>query len=83
MISSSNRDPIGPGSSDDLKGLEILLVEDSAIVGAAIKDFLQLLGANVVGPATTTAEAERLLSEQAPDAALVDRIFEEANCPTA
>jgi DNA-binding response OmpR family regulator len=32
----------------------------------------QLLGADVVGPAATTADAERLLSEHAPDAALVD-----------
>ena len=31
-----------------------------------------LLGADVVGPAATTAEAERLLSEHAPDVALVD-----------
>ena len=42
------------------------------IVGEAIKDLLELLGADVVGPAATTADAERLLSEHAPDAALVD-----------
>jgi DNA-binding response OmpR family regulator len=72
MTLSDDHNPAGPGSSDDLTGLQILLVEDSAIVGTAIKDFLQVLGADVVGPATTTAEAERLLSEQAPDAALVD-----------
>jgi CheY-like chemotaxis protein len=72
MTLSDNHYSAGPGSSDDLTGLQVLLVEDSGIVGTAIKDFLQLLGADVVGPATTTAEAERLLSEQAPDAALVD-----------
>ena len=37
-----------------------------------MKDLLELLGADVVGPAATTAEAERLLSEHAPDVALVD-----------
>ena len=37
----------------------------------------------MVGPAATTAEAERLLSEHAPDVALVDFHLEGANCPTA
>jgi len=72
MTSSNTHDPAGAGSSDDLRGLEILLVEDSWSVGEAIKDLLELLGAVVVGPAATTAEAERLLSEHAPDIALVD-----------
>jgi DNA-binding response OmpR family regulator len=40
--------------------------------GEAIKDLLELLGADVVGPAATTADAERLLFEHALDAALVD-----------
>ena len=72
MTLSNTHDPTGAESSDDLRGLEILLVEDSGIVGEAIKDLLELLGADVVGPAATTADAERLLSEHAPDAALVD-----------
>ena len=37
-----------------------------------MKGLLELLGADVVGPATTTVEAEHLLSEHAPDVALVD-----------
>jgi DNA-binding response OmpR family regulator len=72
MTSANNRDPAGPGSSDDLTGLEVLLVEDSWTVGKAMKDLLELLGAKVIGPAATTAEAERLLSDHAPDVALVD-----------
>jgi DNA-binding response OmpR family regulator len=72
MTLSNTHDPTGAGLSDDLRGLEILLVEDSGIVGEAIQDLLELLGADVVGPAATTADAERLLSEHAPDAALVD-----------
>jgi DNA-binding response OmpR family regulator len=72
MTPSNTHDPAGAGSSDDLRGLEILLVEDSWSVGEAMKDQFELLGADVVGPAATTAEAERLLSEHAPDVALVD-----------
>jgi CheY-like chemotaxis protein len=60
------------GSSDDLKGLDILLVEDSRSVGEAVKSLLKLLGAAVAGPAANAAEAERLLSEHTPDVALVD-----------
>jgi DNA-binding NarL/FixJ family response regulator len=59
-------------SSDELNGLRILLVEDAWHIGEALKDALQSLGAEVVGPAATVAEAERLLSERTPDLALVD-----------
>jgi CheY-like chemotaxis protein len=59
-------------SSDELKGLRILLVEDAWHVGETLKDALQSLGAEVAGPAATVADAERLLSERAPDVALVD-----------
>jgi len=57
---------------DELKGLRILLVEDSWHVGEALKKVLASLGAEVAGPAATVAEAEGLLSECAPDVALVD-----------
>ena len=56
----------------DLKGVRILLVEDSWHLGVAMKNLLQVLGADVAGPAATAAEAERLLLEQPPDVALVD-----------
>ena len=72
MTSSNAHDPHEADSSAPLKGLDILLVEDSRDVGGAIKDILESLGADVVGPAATTAEAERLLFEHAPDVALVD-----------
>jgi len=45
MTPSNTHDPAGAGSSDDLRGLEILLVEDSWSVGEAMKDLLELLGA--------------------------------------
>jgi hypothetical protein len=69
MTSSNTHDPTGAGLSDDLSGLEILFVEDSGVAGEAMKDLLELLGADVVGPAATTAEAERLLLEHAPHVA--------------
>jgi CheY-like chemotaxis protein len=65
-------DPPEIGSSDDLEGLNILLVEDSRSVGEAVKSLLKLLGAAVAGPAANAAEAERFLSEHTPDVALVD-----------
>jgi DNA-binding NtrC family response regulator len=72
MVSSKNYSPHETNSSGSLKGLHVLLVEDTWQVGEAIKDLLQILGAKVAGPAATTAEADRLLSEGIPDAALVD-----------
>jgi len=59
-------------SPDKLKGSRILLVEDAWHVGEALKEVLVSLGAEVAGPAATVAEAEGLLSERAPDVALVD-----------
>ena len=41
----------GAGSADELKGLDILLVEDSRDVGHAVKMLLELCGARVDGPA--------------------------------
>jgi len=55
---------------DDLRGLRILLVEDSPVVADALKQ--QLLGATVAGPAATTAEAREVIVRGRPDVALVD-----------
>ena len=59
-------------SDDDLQGLEILLVEDSRSVADALKQHLELLGAQVAGPAATTAEATKLMTERLPHVELVD-----------
>jgi CheY-like chemotaxis protein len=58
--------------SDDLRGLSILLVEDSPVVADALKQHLELFGATVVGPAATTAEAREVITAGRPDVALVD-----------
>lgn len=72
MTSTNSDDAPGARLPDDLKGLDILLVEDSWDLGDAMKDLLELLGAEVAGPAATTAEAEHLLATNTPDVALVD-----------
>jgi DNA-binding response OmpR family regulator len=72
MQATHHHQPTGAGSSDDLQGLDILLVEDSRDVGEAVKTLLELCGARVDGPATNTAEAESLLAAHRPDVALVD-----------
>jgi DNA-binding NtrC family response regulator len=71
MTASNAHDPSGADTLD-LKGMVVLLVEDSWHLGVAMKRLLQLLGADVAGPAATTAEAERLIAERIPDVALVD-----------
>jgi DNA-binding NtrC family response regulator len=71
MTASSAEDPPRPGSAE-LQGVGILLVEDSWHVGKAMKRLLHLLGADVAGPVATTADAERLVAERAPDVAIVD-----------
>jgi DNA-binding NtrC family response regulator len=71
MTSSNAHDPAEADTSD-LKGVRVLLVEDSWHLGVAMKNLLRVLGADVAGPVATTAEAERLIAERAPDVALVD-----------
>ena len=61
-----------PAGALDLNGTRILLVEDSWHLGMATKSFLQACGADVAGPFATVADAERAVSERAPNAALVD-----------
>jgi len=58
--------------SSELKGALILLVEDSWQLGNAMKRMLRVLGADVAGPAASTADAEHLLAERTPDVAIVD-----------
>ncbi len=55
-----------------LKGMRVLLVEDSWQLGMALKSLLRSLDAEVDGPVATTTDAENLISENVPDAAVVD-----------
>jgi hypothetical protein len=58
MTASNAHDVTSPGSLE-LQGVGILLVEDSWHVGKAMKTLLRVLGADVAGPAATTADATR------------------------
>jgi DNA-binding NtrC family response regulator len=71
MSLSNNHEPLNTESLD-LTGIRILLVEDSWNVGVALKSLLRALGAEVVGPAATTADAERLIAQQIPDVGIGD-----------
>jgi DNA-binding NtrC family response regulator len=71
MTSTIAHDPSGTESSK-LKDMRILLVEDSWQIGMALKRLLRALGAEVIGPVATTAEADQLILEHVPAAALVD-----------
>jgi len=71
-MNSSNMDEYFDAESLDLSGVRILVVEDSWQLAMALKSLLQACGAEVSGPVATSADAQRLVSEQMPDAALVD-----------
>jgi CheY-like chemotaxis protein len=53
-------------------GRQLLIVEDELLIALELKSILEQLGGIVVGPARSVAGALQLLSETAPDAALLD-----------
>jgi CheY-like chemotaxis protein len=55
-----------------LPGARVLVVEDHWHVANALKSLLEVEGATVIGPASTTADAHRLATEQELDLAVVD-----------
>ena len=71
-MTPSNGDDVPGSRSSNLKGMRILLVEDSWQLGMALKSLLRSFDAEVDGPVATTADAEHLISKHVPDAAVVD-----------
>jgi len=69
-VSSSLSDDLHGAS--ELRGLRVLVVEDSWHVANALKALLEELGVNVAGPAATLGEAEHLLAARDPAVAIVD-----------
>src|SRR6476620_3500212 len=55
-----------------LKGVRVLVVEDTWHVAKALKLALERFGMSVIGPTATTAEARRLVAKSTPRVALVD-----------
>jgi FixJ family two-component response regulator len=71
MALSNSRAPSAAGTTE-LDGVCVLVVEDSWDVGTGLKMLLESWGADIVGPAATTADAQRLALQRTPAAALVD-----------
>lgn len=61
-----------PHRADDIRGKRILVVEDEIIIALDVVDKLAERGCQVVGPAATYEEAQRLIAEDAFDCALLD-----------
>ena len=55
-----------------LRGVRVLIVEDSWHVAKALASLLTDIGMVVIGPISTIAEAEPLVAEQQPELAVVD-----------
>src|SRR5262249_26531150 len=74
-LTSEPMDAIGtPNAAEapSLRGLRVLVVEDSYVVARAIGALLEEIGMVVMGPVATCADAERLFLERSSDLALVD-----------
>jgi DNA-binding response OmpR family regulator len=71
MLSASDRDAPNGGATG-LRGVRVLVVEDTWLVAKALKTALEGLGMVVAGPAANTADADRLVAEETPDLAVVD-----------
>jgi CheY-like chemotaxis protein len=71
-MTSSNTRVWPEATPPELNGVRVLIVEDSWDVAMGLKRLLQARGADIVGPVATPDDAMRLVSERAPDVALVD-----------
>lgn len=59
-------------SVDTLKGLRVLVVEDSYVIAYSVVQMLADFGCQVVGPVSTAKEALRLIETIGCDAAILD-----------
>jgi DNA-binding response OmpR family regulator len=55
-----------------LMGLRVLVVENEALVGLLVEDFLKGFGCKTVGIAASTTDALGLIQSEAIDAAVID-----------
>jgi DNA-binding response OmpR family regulator len=62
-----------------LKGVSVLVVEDSVNVVKALRNLLEQLQMVVVGPTATKSEAIQLASERSPRLAIVDFSLKDGN----
>lgn len=59
-------------STDDLKGLRILVVEDEAAISLLLEDMLLDFGCEVIGPAARLSAALEAVSRESVDIAILD-----------
>src|SRR4029079_4113800 len=70
---TSSDEPCGSESHlSELKGVSVLVVEDTWPVAKALKGVLEQLVMHVIGQTARAADARRLVASQAPIVALVD-----------
>ncbi|TFL17287.1 response regulator [Jannaschia formosa] len=62
----------GQHSAEPRRPLRVVVVEDDAIIAMELEMMLQDLGVEVLGIATTAAEAIRLVEQHRPDCATMD-----------
>lgn len=55
-----------------LRGMRVLVVEDSYLAAASLKRLLGSMGCEVLGPAPSVSEALKLVAERGCDAAILD-----------
>ena len=68
----NNATNINSVTASPLAGKRVLVVEDTWVVAKALQSILEEIGLVVSGPSATVADAERLVSEQVPELAVVD-----------
>jgi DNA-binding response OmpR family regulator len=68
----ANDQSISCAATSCLAGKRVLVVEDTWAVAQALRSLLEEIGLVVSGPSATIADAERLVSEQVPQLAVVD-----------
>lgn len=61
-----------PAEAQALSGVDVLLVEDEAVVRLELAEALAAAGARVIGPASTVGEGMEIVSRRRPDAAVLD-----------
>jgi DNA-binding response OmpR family regulator len=59
-------------TAERLRGVRVLIVEDSWYIAKAVQSLLEEVGMVLAGAAATTTDAERLAREAAPKLAIVD-----------
>ena len=68
------------GANVALQGKTILVVEDDALIGILLTDFLSAEGAIVLGPVTNVSEALECVKRRGFDIATIDVLLKDGIC---